>query len=134
MEGRVLRDERARQKGTAVTEEGEELETGATCAEDKRDDGEPLETDATGDENEKELGEGDRKGEELDTTATGDEDKREEEGKLETDATGDENEKEQGEGDRKGETFKRIQGDRMGTRSLECDPSSDPAYSTVLAV
>jgi hypothetical protein len=117
MEGRVLRDERARQKGTAVTGEGEELETGATCAEDKRDDGEPLETDATGDENEKELGQGDRKGEELETTATGDE-----------------NEKEQGEGDRKGETFKRIQGDRTGTRSLECDSSSDPAYSTVLAV
>jgi hypothetical protein len=94
MEGRVLRDERARQKGTAVTGEGEELETGATCAEDKRDDGEPLKTDATGDENEKELG----------------------------------------EGDRKGETFKRIQGDRTGTRSLECDSLSDPAYSTVLAV
>ena len=133
MEGRVLRDERARQKGIAVTGEGEELETGATCAEDKRDDEGTLETDATGDENEK-LGEGDRKGEELETTATGDEDKREEEGTLETDATGDENEKENAEGDRKGETFKRIQGDRMGTRSLECDPSSDPAYSTVLSV
>jgi hypothetical protein len=94
MEGRVLRDERARQKGIAVTGEGDELETGATCAEDKRDD----------------------------------------EGTLETDATGDENEKENAQGDRKGETFKRIQGDRMGTRSLECDPSSDPAYSTVLSV
>ena len=104
MEGRVLRDERARQNGTAVTGEGEELETDetdATCAE---------------------------------TTATCDEDKRDGGEKLETDATGDENEKEQGEGDRKGETFKRIQGEWTGTRSLECDPSSDSAYSTVLAV
>jgi len=117
MEGRVLRDERARKNGTAVAGEGEELETDATCAEDKRDDGG-----------------GDRKGEELETTATGDEDEREEGEKLETDATGDENEKEQGEGDRKGEKFKRIQGDRTGTRSLECDPSSELAYSTVLAV
>jgi hypothetical protein len=117
MEGRVLRDERARQKGTAVTGEGEELETDATGAKDNR-----------------EEGEGDRKGEELETTATGDEDNREEGEKLETDATGDENEKEHGEGDRKGETFKRIQGEWTGTRSLECDLSSDPAYSTVLSV
>jgi hypothetical protein len=101
MEGRVLRDERARQNGTAVTGEGEELETDATCAE---------------------------------TTATCDEDKREEGEKLEIDVTGDENEKEQGEGDYKGETFKRIQVEWTGTRSLECDPSSEPVYSTVLAV